>query len=170
MKTECYLAAAAETYELSLPPLLVLDPPALNLDVRVEDLDIVSVQHPAAITGKPTEVSWKPQQFVLLYFLLELQLGELHPGEVFDDVLNVEAELVGGDRHQEQPFRTFGMLREVSVLGLSVGWEVCGADWALTEARQTSCGHNRLELGGGLYGVVGWHDGLGPPASFLVRN
>ena len=132
MKTECYLAAAAETDELSLPPLLVWDPPALNLDVRVEDLEIVGVQHLAKTAGKSTEIGWKPQQVALLNFLLELGLVDLHPGEVFDDVLNVEAELVGGDRHLEEPFRTFGMLREVSVLGLSVGWEVCGADWTLT--------------------------------------
>ena len=168
MKTECYLAAAAETDELSLPPDLVRDP-ALNLGVIVEDLEIIGVQHLAETAGKPTEVGWKPQQVALLNFLLELRLVELHPGEVFDDVLNVVAELVGGDGDQEQPFRTFGVLREVRVLRLSVRWEICGADRTLAQPRQTSCSL-RLELGGGLNGVVGWQDGLGPPASFLARN
>ena len=167
MATECYLTAAAETEEMSQPLGLVWDPPALILEVLVEDPELTGVQHPAEIAGKPTTVGWKPQQFVLLNFLLQLRLVELHPGEVLDDLLDVVAELVAGDSHHEEPVR---VLREVFVLVLGVRWEVGGTDWTLAVTRQTACSLNWLEFCFGLNGVVDWEDGLGPPASFLVRN
>ena len=167
MRPECYLTAAAETEEMSQPPDLVWDPPALVLEVLVEDPELTGVQHPAEIAGKPTTVGWKPQQFVLPNFLLQLRLVELHPGEVLDDLLDVVAELVARDSHHEEPIR---VLRKVFVLVLGVRWEVGGADGTLAVTRYNARSHNRLKLRFSLNGVVGWEDGLGPPASFLVRN
>ena len=78
----------------------------------VEGLEITGVQHPAEIAGKPTEVGWRPEQVVLLNFLLQLRLVELQPGESLDDFLDVVAEHVVGDSHHEEPLR---VLREVFV-------------------------------------------------------
>ena len=113
MKTELYLAAAAETDQISEPLILVLDP-VLVLDVRVEELDFIGVQHLTLATGKPNPVGRKTQQVALLNFLLQRRLVKLQPGEVFDDVLDVVEELVGGDSDHEQSLL---VLLEVLVLG-----------------------------------------------------
>ena len=117
---------------------------ALVLHVRVEELEIVGVQHPAEATGKPTPVGRKTQQVALLNFLLQLRPLKLHPREVFDDVLDVVEKFVGGDSDHEQSLL---VKREVFVLGVSVCWVVCVADLTLTETRLTTFGLNfRPEL------------------------
>ena len=114
MKTELYLAAAAEADQISEPLILVLDP-VLVLDVRVEELDFIGVQHLTLATGKPNPVGRKTQQVALLNFLLQLRLvNPDSPGEVFDDVLDVVEELVVGDLDHEQSLL---VLLEVLVLG-----------------------------------------------------
>ena len=132
MKTELYLAAAAETDQISEPLILVLDP-VLVLDVRVEELDFIGVQHLTLAAGKPNPVGRKTQQVALLNFVLQRRLVKLQPGEVFDDLLDVVEELVGGDSDHEQ---SLPVLREVLVLVISVRHEICGADLALTVTRQ----------------------------------
>ena len=158
MKTELYLTAAAETDQISKPLILVLDP-VLVLDVRVEELDFIGVQHLTLATGKPTPVGRTTQQVALLNFLLQLRL--VNPNslrEVFDDVLDVVEELVVGDFDHEQSLL---VMLEVLVLQSWVCREISGADETLTVTRHSPFSLNFwLELRFGLNGVVGWGDGV----------